>query len=132
MKNTANGYSLFNWSNSVLNKDDRVISMHRSVYLGKTNTTLATNFANWTRRDKDKIRPYHVKNLLVNHSGSTYLLTFGDKNNVSIFNNCIDYLYLTKKNVGSHVGRNPFNKSSPYNGYLYKLKDLKKTKCYKY
>ena len=51
--------------------------------------------------------------------------------NVAIFGDCIDSLYLTKKDVGRHVGRNPFNKSGLYDGYIFKLKDLKKTECYK-
>lgn len=131
MTNTANGYSLFKWSNSVLdNEKDRVLSMHRSVYLGKTKT-IASNFANWNRYDKSKIRPYHVKDLLSEHDGTTYLLTYGDITNVAIFGDCIDSLYLTKKDVGRHVGRNPFNKSGLYDGYIFKLKDLKKTECYK-
>ena len=131
MTNTANGYSLFKWSNSVLNKEtDRVVSMHRSVQMSRPDT-IATNFANWVRRDKDKIMPYHIKNLLSDHDGSTYLLSYGNKPDLSIFENCIDYLFLKKNNVGRHVGRNPFNDSSPYHGYLFKLKDLKKTNCYK-
>jgi hypothetical protein len=131
MTNTANGYSLFKWSNSVLkNETDRVVSIHRSVQMSRPET-IATNFANWVRRDKGKIMPYHIKNLLSDHDGSTYLLSYGNKPDLSIFENCIDYLYLKKNNVGRHVGRNPFNDSSPYHGYLFKLKDLKKTNCYK-
>ena len=131
MTNTANGYSLFKWSNSVLkNESDRVISIHRSVQMSRPDT-IATNFANWVRRDKDKIMPYHIKNLLSDHDGSTYLLSYGNKPDLSIFENCIDHLYIKKNNVGRHVGRNPFNDSSPYHGYLFKLKDLKKTNCYK-
>jgi hypothetical protein len=131
MTNTANGYSLFKWSNSVLNNEsDRVVSIHRSVQMSRPDT-IATNFANWVRRDKNKIMPYHIKKLLSDHDGSTYLLSFGNKPDLSIFENCIDHLYLKKNNVGRHVGRNPFNNSSLYHGYLFKLKDLKKTNCYK-
>ena len=131
MTNTANGYSLFKWSNSVLNEEtDRVVSIHRSVQMSRPDT-IATNFANWNRREKDKIMPYHIKNLLSDHDGSTYLLSFGNKPDLSIFENCIDHLFLKKNNVGRHVGRNPFNDSSQYHGYLFKLKDLKKTNCYK-
>ena len=131
MTNTANGYSLFKWSNSVLsNKNDKVLSMHRSVYLAKNNL-IATNFAFWIRLDKDKIKPYHVSRILAHHDGPTYLLTFEGRE-FGIFDNCIDSLYLVKKNVGRHVGRNPFNNAPPYDGYLYKIKDLNKTECYKY
>ena len=76
--------------------------MHRSISLSK-NEVYATNFINWLRNEKEKIRPYHVKNLLKEHDGNTYLLTFGNIDNTSIFGGCIDYLYK-KENVGSHVG----------------------------
>ncbi len=130
MRNTANGYSLFEWSNSVLKKkSDRVLSMHRSISLSK-NEVYATNFINWLRNEKERIRPYHIKNLLKEHDGDTYLLTFGNMDNTSIFGDCIDYLYKKKENVGSHVGRNPFNKKTLYDGYIFKLKNINKTKCF--
>jgi hypothetical protein len=59
-------------------------------------------------------------------------LTFRSKENVGIFSDCIDVLYKEKKNVGSQAGRNPFNKYSNYDGYLFKLKNLEETKCLKY
>ena len=125
-----NDYKVQNGKLILKNKSDRVVSIHRSVQMSRPDT-IATNFANWVRRDKDKIMPYHIKNLLSDHDGSTYLLSFGNKPDLSIFENCIDHLFLKKNNVGRHVGRNPFNDSSPYHGYLFKLKDLKKTNCYK-
>ena len=131
MTNTADGYSLFSWSNEVFkNKNDRIIAMHRSTSLGKGNV-LASAFQNFLYVPKDQVRSYHIKNYLTDFSGSTYLLTRGDKNNVGMFSNCIDYLYLTKKNVGKHAGRNPFYKSGYYDGFIFKLKDLKKTNCLK-
>jgi len=135
MSKTANGYSLFSWSNSLVQPADTVISMHRSVALGKTRT-LSTSFLYYLNTDgttKDSILySYHLKNFLSTNTGSTYLLTLGDKTNIGIFSKCIDYLYEEKKNAGKHTGRNPFNSQSNYNGYLYKLKDFKKTKCLKY
>ena len=129
MTNTANGYSLYKWSNEAFkNKEVRVLSMHRSTSLGKGNV-FSTAFQFFLIFPQDKIQSYHIKNLVKDFSGPTYLLTYGKENNVGIFSNCIDHLYLSKKNVGAHVGRNPFNKSSPYNGYIFKLKDLKKTNC---
>ena len=77
---------------------------------------------------------YHLKNILNENRemGSIYLLTFGNIGNVDIFSDCIDFLYKEKKNVGRNVGRNPFNKSSFYDGYLYKLKNIEETGCLKY
>jgi hypothetical protein len=133
MNNTANGYSLFNWSNQFVSKQDRVISMHRSISLGKV-TTISTNFLYYANSQGGVLHSYHLKNILNKNSemGSTYLLTFGNISNVDIFKDCIDFLYKEKKNVGRNVGRNPFNKSSYYNGYLFKLKDIKRSKCLKF
>jgi hypothetical protein len=133
MNNTANGYSLFNWSNQFISKQDRVISMHRSISLGKA-TTIPTNFLYYANSQGGVLHSYHLKNILNENSkmGSTYLLTLGNKDNVGIFMDCIDFLYKEKKHVGRHVGRNPFNKSSYYDGYLFKLKNIEETRCLKY
>jgi hypothetical protein len=133
MNNTANGYSLFNWSNEFVSKQDRVISMHRSISLGKA-TTIPTNFLYYANSQGGVLRSYHLKNILNKNSemGSTYLLTFGNKDNVGIFTDCIDFLYKEKKDVGRNLGRNPFNKSSYYDGYLFKLKNIEESGCLKY
>ena len=129
MTNTANGYSLFKWSNEVFkDKDAKVLSMHRSTSLAKGNV-YATTFQGFLIFPKDKIQPYHIKNIIDDYKGPFFLLTFGNKDNIGIFKNCIDYLYTSKKNVGRHVGRNPFNKSGYYDGFIFKLKDLQKTNC---
>ena len=132
MNNTADGYSLFSWSNSFVNKEDTVISMHRSVSLGKANT-LSTTFLYYVHSQVGDLYSYQLKNRVneSNLKGSTYLLTLNNKSNLGIFSNCIDFLYKEKKNVGKQVGRNPFNKTTFYNGYLFKLKNIEKTGCLK-
>ena len=130
MNNTADGYLLFNWSNSFVSKEDTVISMHRSFALGKANT-FSTSFLYYVySRDRDS---YYLKNIINNGNsvGSTYILTYGSESNIGIFSNCIDFLYQEKKNVGRQVGRNPFNKASFYDGYLFKMKDIQKSDCLK-
>ena len=132
MNNTADGYSLFHWSNQFVSEKDKVISMHRSISLGKTNT-ISTNFLYYINSQGGLLQSYHLTNIINNNeTGSTYLLTFGSKENVGIFSDCIDVLYKEKKIVGSQAGRNPFNKYSDYDGYLFKLKNLEETKCLKY
>ena len=56
---------------------------------------------------------------------------FKRKKIMAFFSNCIDYLYLSKKNLGRHVGRNPFNKGGRYDGYLFKLKNFNESNCLK-
>jgi hypothetical protein len=132
MSNTANGYSLFKWSNSIIDKKDRILSMHRSISLSKVDV-ISTGFLFYVNSQGEHLKSYHIKELLSDSfSGSTYLLVFGKKEDVGIFSNCLDFLYKEIKDVGRHVGRNPFNKSSSYDGFLFKLKDIKKTKCLNY
>lgn len=132
MSNTADGYSLFSWSNSFVKKEDTVISMHRSVALGKANT-LSTTFLYYVHSQVGDLYSYQLKKRIneSNPKGSIYLLTLHSKSNLGIFSNCIDFLYKEKKNVGMQVGRNPFNKTAFYNGYLFKLKNIEKTGCLK-
>ena len=127
--NTAHGYSLFRWSNEIFKneKDSVVIATHRSTSLGEGNV-FASSFQNFLIFPKDKIQKYHIRKYLTDLSGSTYLLT-SSSSNFGIFSNCIDYLYKSKKKVGRHVGRNPFNRGGYIYEYIFKLKDLKKTNC---
>ena len=129
MESTANGYSLYKWSNDHFkNKNVRVLSLHRATGLGQGDL-LATSFSNFLIIPPHKIDQFHIKKYLINSSIPTYLLSFGNRKDFGIFTKCIDYLYLSKKKVGKHVGRNPFNKGGYYDGYIFKLKDLDKTNC---
>jgi hypothetical protein len=129
MESTANGYSLYKWSNNHFkNKNVRVLSLHRATGLGQGHL-LATSFSNFLIIPSDKIDQFHIKKYLINSSIPTYLLSYGNRKDFGIFAKCIDYLYLSKKKVGKHVGRNPFNKGGYYDGYIFKLKDFNKTNC---
>ena len=129
MENTANGYSLYKWSNNHFkDKNVRVLSLHRATGLGQGDL-LATTFSNFLIIPPHKIDQFHIKKYLINSSIPTYLLSHEYKKDFGIFAKCIDYLYLSKKKVGKHVGRNPFNTGGYYNGYIFKLKDLNKTNC---
>jgi hypothetical protein len=107
--------------------------MHRSISLGKA-STISTNFLYYANSQGGVLHSYHLKNIINKNSetGSTYLLTFSNKDNVSIFIDCIDFLYKQKNDVGRNLGRNPFNKSSYYDGFLFKLKNIEETGCLKY
>ena len=97
MQNTANGYSLYKWSNDHFkNKNARVLSLHRATGLGQGDV-LATSFSNFLIIPPDKIDNNHIKKYLLNSSIPTYLLSPGNRKDFGIFANCIDYLYLSKK-----------------------------------
>tara|TARA_B110000211_G_C14051657_1_gene541490 strand:+ start:11 stop:1858 length:1848 start_codon:yes stop_codon:yes gene_type:complete len=129
MNKYANGYSLYSWANSVISDEGTIISMHRSISLGK-NKTLSANFLSYlSKTDNPEIyindmQKYNPK----------YFLTFQNSiddldKNVSIFKNCLGIVISKKKEVGFYTGRNPFNKGNSYSGILYEIKSNHLSDC---
>jgi len=129
MNEYANGYSLYSWANSMTSDEGTIISMHRSISLGK-NKTLSANFLSYlSKTDNPEIyindmQKYNPK----------YFLTFQNSiddldKNVSIFENCLGRVIAKKKEVGFDTGRNPFNKGNSYSGILYEIKSKNLSDC---
>ena len=129
MNKYANGYSLYSWANSMISDEGTIISMHRSISLGK-NKTLSANFLSYlSKTDNPEIyindmQKYNPK----------YFLTFQNSiddldKNVSIFENCLGRVIAKKKEVGFDTGRNPFNKGNSYSGILYEIKSKNLSDC---
>ena len=129
MNKYANGYSLYSWANSMINDEGTIISMHRSISLGK-NKTLSANFLSYlSETDNPEIyindmQKYNPKYFL------TFQNTIDDLDkNVSIFENCLGRVISKKNEVGFHTGRNPFNKGNSYSGILYEIKSKHLSDC---
>jgi len=129
MNKYANGYSLYSWANSIISDEGTIISMHRSISLGK-NKTLSTSFLNYLSKSDDpeiyinQIQKYKPKYFL------TYQPSINDsKNNFSIFEKCLGRKIATKENVGTYTGRNPFNRGRGYAGLLYEFKTKNLLNC---
>ena len=58
-----------------------------------------------------------------------YLVYFGNQPDLKHLKSCVSNLYKKKNNVGFHATRNPFNKGSPYNAYIFKIDKLKLSNC---
>lgn len=127
----ANGYDLYSWANEVLPSGSKIITNHRSAYFSLNNTlfldfTFHLNFDDiskknyWLLRLKDE-KPDFI--LFYDPENITNYLSFN-------FKNCLSLFYASKKNVGSHATRNPFNKGSEsYNAYIYKFNYNKLPDC---
>lgn len=126
MNKNTDGYSLFNWSNSLLNKNDILISTHRSFALSNVLTIPGDLFMYIDFKDKNNsIYFEEIKKLKPN-----YILFYGQKNNFDKFENCIGNQVYYKKNVGKKGARNPFNREeNNYDGYLYKFNYEKLPNC---
>ena len=129
MNKYANGYSLYSWANSMISDEGTIISMHRSISLGK-NKTLSANFLSYlSKTDNPEIyindmQKYNPKYFLTFQNSTDDL----DKN-VSIFENCLGRVMSKKNEVGFYTGRNPFNKGNSYSGILYEIKSKHLSDC---
>ena len=130
LSKNANGYSLFQWANSKLNKDDVVFSMHRSISLGKSKF-IAMDFVPFVDF-KDNRSNIFVE--AIYKKGPTYLLTYGYSDGKPILNefkNCVGKMVYYKKDVGIYEARNPFNRGRKYDGYIFKITKSKIPFCIK-
>ena len=115
MTNVANGYSLANWVNKSITQDKIALTASRSLSL-YNNETYQIIFSNHIDfKDKRSLRyAKFLKEKKIN-----IIVFFGNKLDFGPFTKCVGSQYKYKKNVGSHVGRNPFNKRKKYDGWIY-------------
>ncbi len=125
MHDNANGYSLVKWAESKLEKDTKFILMHRST--GLSENALSTTFLDFLRTDSE-----NAKEIFLNiffKENPKYIVAYKENQNFSVFNDCLESLVFFEKNIGKYTGRNPFNVGEYYDGYIFKIKDIKETRC---
>ena len=130
LSKNANGYALFKWANSKLNREDVAFSMHRSISLGKSKF-IATDFVPFVDF-KDERSDIFVE--VIFKKDPKYLLTYGysnEKPKLGKFINCVDELIYYKKNVGRFEARNPLNRGRKYDGYIFKITKTNIPTCIK-
>tara|TARA_B100000787_G_scaffold170150_1_gene164383 strand:- start:163 stop:2025 length:1863 start_codon:yes stop_codon:yes gene_type:complete len=134
MHKNTNGYSLMKWANTKLTKDSVVLSTHDSVSLlnNKSFNYYFLDFVDF-RNNSSQI---FIKSIKKNNINT--VLFFGingnELQNAPYFDkleNCLGNLISHKKNVGRHVGRNPFQQGSPYGGWLFEFNIKKFPQCLK-
>ncbi len=125
MKNHAYGYELADWVNQNLNKDDVVLSTHRSISLFKNKTYSSIFLWNVDFKKKDSL----VYSDFLKSKKINKIIFYDKKSNFQIFEKCLGKLLFYKKDVGRFVGRNPLNKGKRYDGWIYELKYKEMPKC---
>ena len=126
MERSANGYSLMKWVNKELPKNSVVLSTHDSISLlnFKSFNYYFLDFVDFKKNSSnifvESVRRNNVNTVLF------YGITGDDKLIKAPYyeklKNCLGNLITKKENVGRHVGRNPFQKGSFYNGWLFEFK----------
>ena len=126
MTKNANGYSLINWTEEKIGKNTSYLTIHRST--GLSQNAISTTFLYYADLDSEIHKNFFL-NFIYNKKPK-YLVMIDSLENASIFKNCVVNLLFFEKNIGHKATRNPMNIGKPYDGYIYSLKDLKKTKCF--
>jgi len=121
MMNNANGYELAEWTNQKLKEDDVLISTHRSISLFnmKTFSSMFTWYIDPNIQSSLKYANY-LKSKKINR-----IVFFGNELETKPFERCLGKKLFYKKNVGRHVGRNPFTERQYYeyyDGWIYEFK----------
>ncbi len=119
MMNYANGYELAEWTNQKLNKEDILISTHRSISLFNMKTF--SNIFTWHIDPKNKLSlkyANYLKSEKINR-----IVFYGKKLDTKPFEKCLGKKLFYKENVGRHVGRNPFTEREYYSGWIFEFKN---------
>lgn len=118
MIDNANGFELAEWVNTKLNNEDVIISTHRSISLFKMKT-FSNLFLLNVDLDNKLFTKYtnYLKLKKINR-----IVFYGEKLETKPFEKCLGKQLYYKKNVGRHVGRNPFTETEYYNGWIYEFK----------
>jgi hypothetical protein len=129
----ANGYNLYNWVNSKLPSNSKIITNHRSTFLS-SNVVFFLDFVYFVDFKNTHEKDYWL--LKLKQQNPNFILFYGKTNNFSYgmynFKNCTEGLYASIKNIGFHETRNPFNREKEtYNAYIYKFNSKKLTDCVK-
>jgi hypothetical protein len=127
----ANGYNLYDWLNSTLPSNSKVITNHRSTYFSN-NVVFFLDFIYFIDFNNTYQKNYWL--LKLKEQKPNFILFYGKNNNFNYsvynFKNCTEELYALKKDVGFHETRNPFNKDKEtYNAYIYKFNYKKLPDC---
>jgi hypothetical protein len=118
MRNNANGYELAEWANQNLNKDDILISTHRSISLFNVKTF--SNIFTWFVEPENELSIRYWNVLKSNKINK--ILFYGNTLKTKPFEKCLGRQLYYKKDVGRQVGRNPFTQGKYYDGWIYEFK----------
>lgn len=116
-------YSGFDWINNSIPKNSNVIIINRPISQYKE-FSVSGGFNYFTNKQE----AIYYKNLLKKYN-LEYLVYFGNSPDLFHLENCVEKIFLKKENVGYHATRNPFNKGSSYNGYIFIFNSSKLPDC---
>jgi hypothetical protein len=128
LNKNANGYSLLNWASKTLQKDDVILSTHRSVAI-PTIKVVPGFFINYLDI-KDKRAKVYLDEI---KSEKPNYIIFTQKKNIKkykdMFNNCLGEMVFFKEKINNFAARNPFISGYVNDGYIYEFNYEKLPGC---
>ncbi|WP_440613973.1 DUF1420 family protein [Candidatus Pelagibacter sp. HIMB1748] len=121
--NYAYMYSGISWANKNIPDEARVIIINRPIANYK-DFAVSGGFNYFTNSEEAKYYKQLIKNYKID-----YLVYLGNAPDLMHLKNCVGEIYKFKENVGFHATRNPFNKGSYYNAYIFEFENNKLDKC---
>ena len=125
MTKFADGYMISKWANEKLEKDDKLISFHRSISLFNVKTY--SDIFTWHIDPEDK-RSFIYFNFIKDKKINK-ILFHGKEKDFYPFENCLGKELFFGENIGRKTGRNPFSRAEFYNGWIYEFNYQKLPKC---
>ena len=131
----ADGYSMYNWVNSVLPKNETIIVDHRSTFFLDTTNYMNISALTNIKYDEFESRQFYLKDIM--RLKPKYILFSRKKQKLSYgefdFEKCLNGLFAESKGIGRTVARNPFNIKIDqfYDAYIYKINYKKIPNCVK-
>ena len=119
----AYDYSAIKWLNDKLKSEDALVFTRSISHSGNYTSGIFLNFTSEENLD------FYIN--IIKEKKIKYYATFGTHPRLSVFENCLEGLYLMENNVGNTAFRNPFAKKNTYNGYIYYLNYEKLPNCVK-
>ncbi len=127
----ANGYNLYNWTNSVLPKNSILLTNHRSTFFSE-NKIIFFEMAYHSENLNNSEKIYLINE--IKKERPKYILFHGYKKNYKFYSynffNCTNGLFKKKLKVGFNETRNIFNTNKLYyDAYIYHLDYSKLPEC---
>lgn len=121
--NYAYMYSGFEWLNEIVPNNSKILIINRPIANYKE-FAVSGSFNYFTNKDE----AIYYKNLIKKYD-LELIAYFGNKIDLMHLKNCSLELFKKKENVGFHATRNPFNRGSSYNGYVFYFDNNKLPNC---
>ena len=116
-------YSGFQWLNENVPNNSKILIINRPISQYK-DFAVSGNFNYFTNKNESI---YYKK--IISKYNLEFIAYLGSQPDLMHLKGCTNGIYKQENNIGYHATRNPFNRGSSYNGYIYYFDKNKLPNC---